>query len=515
MNPPDLHIPRRLQVDRLERDASKVLRSVRSLKNTFAPINRIPPELFSLVPQYWGSGRTDKHLIALTHVCQHWREVLTAYSSLWTHLECKDVEKTRVYIERSKYSPLELALHEGAHYHLEDAFLLVIPHISRVISINIVGGGKLFQYFTSHFSCPVPLLRHLNLALTCNPPHVLNGSLFAGDLSSLRTLTLDGIIPHIPWSNPPQLTNFTVFSLVSREEISVTQLLDLFSNAPLLNKIELHTIPKSSDAPPGRVVSLPCLEIFTILTRLASISTLLNHLLIPAGTLLHLGFDFRGFDSPLPKSFPKNPENLQNLLHVTSGYLYFEQASIAIKLDGPSGELDMRGNRVDWYASTAIISECRILSSLDYFDISKIQRLAFTTYGFPMHEEVDESLHYVLNIMDDLRTLFLNQCNNLPLISALDPDKSSQKLVFCPKLENLIFYINDRKPFYVRGLTDMAKGRALKGAKLRSIIVISQGGGMPENEVSKLGEYVEHVGCRFEEREPRCRWDEIPDDGRN
>ena len=71
-----------------------------------------------------------------------------------------------------------------------------------------------------------------------------------------------------------------------------------------------------------------------------------------------------------------------------------------------------------------MVSEHRILSSLDYFDTSKIQRLAFTTYGFPMYDEFDESLHSVLDIMEDLRTLFLNRCNILPFISALDPDRN-------------------------------------------------------------------------------------------
>ena len=35
-----------------ERDALDVLRLVRSVKSTFAPINRIPPEVLSLTPGY-------------------------------------------------------------------------------------------------------------------------------------------------------------------------------------------------------------------------------------------------------------------------------------------------------------------------------------------------------------------------------------------------------------------------------------------------------------------------------
>ena len=449
-------------------------------------------------------------------MCQRWRGVLTACSSLWTHLECKHVEKTRTYIERSKSSPLEITLYEfgASDDYLKDAFLLVIPHISRIMSVRIVGGEDLLQHFTKHFSCPVPLLRHLDLQFTFNPPPVLNNVLFDRNVPSLRTLTMGGVIPHLPWDNLPQLTTFTMSRLVSTEVLSVTRLLDVFSNAPLLSKIELRAIPKSSDAPPRRLVSLPCLESLTILTGETHISTLLNHLSIPAGAFLHLELDFNGVESPLPKFLPKNLETLRNIDHITSAYLYFELTVVIVKLDGPSGGLNMRGDRADWIGpTTTMVSERNTLSSLDYFDTSKIQRLAFTTYGFPMHDEIDESLHYVLNIMGDLRTLFLNQCNILPFIPALDPDRNPKKSVPCPKLEELVLYIEDEERFYITELMNMAKGRASKGSKFRSITVIGLEGVVSEGDVFKLRECVEHVECRYEEHEPR--WDGIPEYGRN
>ena len=87
-------------------------------------------------------------------MCQHRRGVLTAYSSLWTHLEFEDVGKmARAWVERSKSSPLEIALYGfgASDDFLKDAFLLAIPHISRVMSISIVGDEDPFQEFTMHF----------------------------------------------------------------------------------------------------------------------------------------------------------------------------------------------------------------------------------------------------------------------------------------------------------------------------------------------------------------------------
>ena len=50
---------RRFQVNTLESDVLKMLGLVRSLKNSFAPINRIPPEILSLIPDYYDEHDAD------------------------------------------------------------------------------------------------------------------------------------------------------------------------------------------------------------------------------------------------------------------------------------------------------------------------------------------------------------------------------------------------------------------------------------------------------------------------
>ena len=57
--------------------------------------------------------------------------------SLWTRLNCKDFKKTRVYVERSKNSPLEIHLDalEPPH-HNDVAFTQAIPHIDRAKTMS-------------------------------------------------------------------------------------------------------------------------------------------------------------------------------------------------------------------------------------------------------------------------------------------------------------------------------------------------------------------------------------------
>ena len=45
----------------LEQEASEVLRLVQSVQNTFAPINRIPPEILLLIPGYYKVGGDDEY----------------------------------------------------------------------------------------------------------------------------------------------------------------------------------------------------------------------------------------------------------------------------------------------------------------------------------------------------------------------------------------------------------------------------------------------------------------------
>ncbi|KAF9647935.1 hypothetical protein BDM02DRAFT_3187559 [Thelephora ganbajun] len=496
------------EVDRLEQDALEVLRLVRSIKNKLAPINRIPPEVFSLIPEYWDKNDMDKNLITLTHVCHGWREVLIGHSSLWTRLDCADAEKTRVYIERSKSLPLEIALRRREYSsYLRDVFLMVMPHISRAKSINIVGDKNILQTFTEYASCPVPLLRELIINLPYKSSSALSTTLFNGDFPSLCTLSLTGVIPHLPWKNMSKLTTFELCHVMSNK-ISVTRLLDFFVNAPFLRDIKLDSIPDSSDAPPGRVVSLPCVKSLNIFAGSTSSSISLNHLSLPPGALLDLECDFSGEESPLPKFLPKTVENLQNVSCITSIYLVLSE-EISMQIDGPSGRLSILGCRADQPGLIPglifVYLDRRVLRSLDYFVLSRIQRLVITSYEFPGFKEIDiSSPHHILNGMSGLRTLRLVHCNNLPFILALDPNQNPSKLAVCPKLEDLILYV-DKDLFNIEELTSMVKERVSRDAKLSSITIDGLGS-VPE-EILGLREHVARVEYRVEEEPPQ--WDNV------
>ena len=115
----------------------------RSIKNDIVPINRVPPDIFSLIPAYC---KTDRELITLTHVCRGWREIFISRASSWTILDCTSLEKTNVYIQRSRNIPLEIHLeaHEDTRYS-NDALLLTLPHIGGLEALTLSGlSGDLY-----------------------------------------------------------------------------------------------------------------------------------------------------------------------------------------------------------------------------------------------------------------------------------------------------------------------------------------------------------------------------------
>ena len=485
---------------------------VRSMKNNFAPISRIPSEIFSLIPGYWEGGDVDENLITMTHVCRGWRDLLIARPSLWTRLDCTNTDKTRIYIERSKSSPLELSLCKHQITYPEDAFLLVVPHISRLKSLSVDGAGDLLQDLTPYFSCPIPLLEELTIDLTGNPTPVLEGTLFDSDLSSLCSLSLLGVTTYLPWKGLSKLTTLKLCH-VPEDTISVAHLLDFFEDAYHLRDITLnHSLPTSSNAPPERLVSLPCLTNLTICANPVH-SILLNHLSIPAGASLILEFRFNGNKSPLPDFLPKTLGNLKNIFPITSVNLWFDEAHKHVRLDGPNGRLYMLGHWADWDwdDDSLFVSDRRILRSLSNFAISGTQRLAVTKYEPPAVVIEKSSPYHILLRMKDLRTLTLTQSNNLPFILALNPDKNPSENTLCPTLEEIVLYVEELESFNIKELMSMAKARASRGTRLSSITIVGLGALLPGEKVFKLKEHVTRVDYRV--REKPLKWDSIAKDG--
>jgi len=483
------------------------------MKNTFAPINRIPPEVLTLIPDYWEDNSDDRALIRLTHVCRGWRELFVSRPSLWTRLDCIHVGKTRAYIERSKTSPLEICLGESNDevFFAEEALLLAVPHFGRLGTLSVFGDSiGVLPVFVEHFSCSVPLLSRLEINFVCDEDAVLPNTLFNGDLSSLHELELVGVTTALPWRGLSKLTTFNLYC-VPGDNILLTQLLDFFESAPHLRHIKLHdSIPTSRNTPAERVVSLPHLKDFSIISQPAH-SILLNHLSIPAGASLWLEFTYSGKESPIPSYLPNPLDRLHNISHITTVNLRLASEQRCVRLSGPSGELYMVG----WWTRSGnkpYDGTRTFLRSLSRFDISRTQWLTVMLYCHPPSSfpTTEWTIYHTFCSMKNLRTLTLSRCKNLTFILALNPSKNPSKTILCPKLEEIILYIERPDQFHVDELLSMAKERASGGVKLPAITIVSTEEFAPTKGVFQLRKHVSRVEYKFDDAPPE--WDTLPNE---
>ena len=469
-----------IQFDVLERDTLEVLHPIRSRRNEIATINRIPPEILALLPDFWERDERDQDVIALTHVCRTWRELFISYSTFWTHFNCEDLDKTLVYLERSKSSPINLSLYRDDDLASYDSLFRVIPQaVGRLRSLTIHGTPWNLRDITNQLSCRAPLLEDMSIQGNCSfepgDNLVVTSTLLGGDLSSLCKLHLAHVHTELPWRNMVKLTSLT---LVHTSPVSIGQLLDFFASAPHLCGVNLHFEIPTSGAQSGRLVSLACLKSMRIDGGPSTV--LLNHLLIPVGARLAIEVDL-----PNPSIVghpPRFLDNLRNLPDFNTIKLH-GGSHLHIQFSGPNGEVYMAiTSRVRWTCDS-------LLESLALFDTSKTRRLEIgagctPSSGYP---------YRALLPMEDLRTIALYQCETpYTFIYALNPSVGSSGVMVCPKLEELV--IEPQQALNIRNVVGMAAARESRGAKLKSVRVLSQRA-FAWIEVFALQKHVAHVEC--------------------
>jgi hypothetical protein len=470
------------QLHVLEKEALEVLSLIRFKRNRLLPINRLPPDVLVLIPDYWSSRKRAKNLIALTHVCQTWREIFISRASLWTDFYCVDGEKTRVYLDRSGSAPINVQLERKLGLSPNDPFLQIAPHaISRLRHLYVRTTPDHFQNIIQHLFHPAPLLKVLTIDATFidrSRCAALPTDLFHGDLSSLRELRLDSVQTELPWRNMNNLTSFSCalpFSLGFT--ISVGQILDFLENSPRLVRVGLSFAAPSPGVQGERLVGLAHLRTLFI-SGSQPPCLLLNHLIVPVGANVSTKFDSPGpfIEDHLLRSL----DNLRNFSHFTEIRLCYNPLHVSTQFTGPNGQVCIASS------SPRSDAEKTVPRSLAKLDISKTRRLEIVEGSLTIE------LHEALVSMKNLRTLVISRCNDTPgFLLGLHFISSLKCSVICPKLEELVLRPSD---FFDKTYTvEIATNGASEGGPLKLVKVVSFGEPVPMQEVARLLERVPHA----------------------
>ena len=132
------------------------------LKNFLQPVNKLPPEVLSKVFEH---RRSERDLVAATHVCRYWRSSLVSSPSLWTCLRLhKGTDCTRTYLERSKSVPIDIEFNPQFSWFCRIYSKPLLSHIGRARSLRIHGPINIVREAAlSALRDHAPSLQHLEV----------------------------------------------------------------------------------------------------------------------------------------------------------------------------------------------------------------------------------------------------------------------------------------------------------------------------------------------------------------
>lgn len=287
------------QVDTLEMTGSWTLPKIRRWKNSQLPVNRLPQEILILVATYLGDYIM---LIYLTHVCTHWRRVITACPTFWTRIEFGDegigmtTFITNLFLERANGCPLDVHISPPLiprNIRPKRYIIPTLPPGQQVKTLCIKYSWTAIQKILGNWVDALFPLQVLELDAD-EPSLASRSTIFVGD--ALKDLKLRGFaIPGLEYIRTPNLTTF-LFSENLQTPCSVKRLFDFLEAAPALeevsirvNSLSVHDFP-----PPSRTLTFPHIRLITLeMNHAPQVS---SHLVCPSST-----------DTRLTNMFPENP----------------------------------------------------------------------------------------------------------------------------------------------------------------------------------------------------------------
>ena len=135
-------------------DDTTVLRKLKSIKNSLAPINRTPPETLSHTATFLVK---ERDLTDATAVCRHWRTILLSFPRLWSNAS-GSLSELEAYLERSESVPIEVNLSSP---HLVP---FIVPHTFRLVALTICANdSSCVNQIAENLHRPIPTLRSIEI----------------------------------------------------------------------------------------------------------------------------------------------------------------------------------------------------------------------------------------------------------------------------------------------------------------------------------------------------------------
>lgn len=223
-----------------------------------AAVSLLPNEILAAIFKIGYLQSSDdqvKFETLVSGVTRHWRYVALETPILWTRIRRTmfqtDMERTAVYLDRSKTLPIDLVIFTGSsdpwghRDNIKPFVELIGPHVGRFrrLSVTAVTESNLNPLFDYVRTLPAPLLESIDIRchsidLSANPANIRE--IFTGGAPSLASFRLTGVGLH---RCLPPLATMTHLRIISGENESWTSaelFCSMLSSAISARHIELH-----------------------------------------------------------------------------------------------------------------------------------------------------------------------------------------------------------------------------------------------------------------------------------
>ncbi|KAI0077167.1 hypothetical protein K474DRAFT_1126632 [Panus rudis PR-1116 ss-1] len=288
--------------------AESFIRTLRQRANTFTSIHILPDDILVKI---FTVLVCDKSSVVwpLSAVCRRWRHVVLTSQLFWNTVDLNDLDKAKVYLERSGTAPLSLDLcREDDDVNGFLLNQLIAGHSARTTSLNIHLPFPTMFAVLGDLTAPFPALETLHLV--CAPP---KGGLTRENLttvsytpptplsSSIKVLWLQRV--SIQWTSPAfnNLVKLDLRDQVRDVAPSMDDFLAVLARSPNLEHLSLvfagpmlpgENVTLYPDPPnPSNRPTLPNLKKITLHNRPVDIAHLLANLSFPSSARVHLYVD--------------------------------------------------------------------------------------------------------------------------------------------------------------------------------------------------------------------------------
>ncbi|PPQ70401.1 hypothetical protein CVT24_013139 [Panaeolus cyanescens] len=323
--------PRVLECDARIARLQAEIRAIQTLRNSYQPISRLPPELLCRVfvhvrdtvssfprRHYYIANAIPSWVRPITHICRQWRDTALSCPELWSRLEFDSYPPSwmELQLSRAKEAALSVSFASQPDKY-EKPLLAALQNPARLQSLRILGATCeiVNKYVKNLRGAYLPLLQRFQFnGISCKTHQHLSIDLFSGGTPLLQELDLH-VNEALPL-NSPIFKNLTILKLKTLESapMILDNLLNALDNSPTLHVLDVEfsfpDVPLSTSR--SQAVILPNLETFHFSSSFANCVAILRNLRIPTKAQMDIVLTHHAYGNPhiAPTDVPSDAESL-------------------------------------------------------------------------------------------------------------------------------------------------------------------------------------------------------------